>query len=92
MVSDLNKIDLNVRYISEILPPVRGKGDIQPFNQNKIYESLMKETGLSSKKAADIATKVVKRIISSQIEWLSAPEIREICCHDRKARDRESTS
>ncbi|MBD3229442.1 MAG: anaerobic ribonucleoside-triphosphate reductase [Candidatus Lokiarchaeota archaeon] len=71
----------NGRLVQELLPPVRTtKGDIEPFNSRKILESLMKETGINRDAANKITQKVIKRIISSDIQWLSGPEIRELCC------------
>jgi ribonucleoside-triphosphate reductase len=71
----------NGRFMKELLPSVRTtKGDLEPFDSEKILQSLMKETGINRDAATKITKQVVKRIISSNIQWLSGPEIRELCC------------
>jgi len=63
------------------LPLVRTtSGDIEPFNETKIINSLVKETGIDKDIAYIITQKVINRIIDSDIKWLSGPEIRELCC------------
>lgn len=50
------------------------------FDASKVYESLLKETGMSEKDANKITELTVRRIISSGIKFLSGPHIREIVC------------
>ncbi|MFW9823898.1 MAG: anaerobic ribonucleoside-triphosphate reductase [Candidatus Thorarchaeota archaeon] len=65
----------------DLLPKVfRTEGDLTDFNSSRIYESIIKETGLSEDKAKKITELVVRRIISSGIKFLSGPHIREIVC------------
>ncbi|MFX1525150.1 MAG: anaerobic ribonucleoside-triphosphate reductase [Promethearchaeota archaeon] len=65
----------------DLLPKVfRTEGDLTDFNSSRIYDSIIKETGLSEDKAKKITELVVRRIISSGIKFLSGPHIREIVC------------
>jgi ribonucleoside-triphosphate reductase len=65
----------------DLLPKVfRTEGNIADFDPSKIYESILKETGISEKDAKHITELVVRRIIRSGIEFLSGPHIREIVC------------
>lgn len=64
-----------------LLPNVfRTEGDMVDFDPSKIYDSVLKETGMSEKDAKHITELVVRRIISSGIKFLSGPHIREIVC------------
>ena len=64
-----------------LLPKVfRTEGDIVEFDPSKILNSIMKETGMDEEKAKHITELVVRRIISSGIQFLSGPHIREIVC------------
>ena len=68
-------------FLKNLLPKVsRTEGDVVPFNPIKIKESIVNETGLDSKSADRITQLVVRRIISSNISFLSGPHIREIVC------------
>ncbi len=68
-------------FLKNLLPKVsRTEGDVVPFNPIKIKESIVNETGLNSKSADRITQLVVRRIISSNISFLSGPHIREIVC------------
>jgi len=65
----------------DLLPKVfRTEGNITDFDSAKIYESLLKETGLNEKDVARITELVVRRIINYGIKFLSGPHIREIVC------------
>ncbi len=65
----------------DLLPKVyRTEGNIADFDPSKIYESILKETGMSESNAKHITELVVRRIISSGIKFLSGPHIREIVC------------
>jgi len=65
----------------DLLPKVfRTEGNIAEFDPNKIFESILKETGMSEIDANYITKLVVRRIISSGIKFLSGPHIREIVC------------
>lgn len=76
-----NKTINNNVLLSDLLPDVRTtKGDLVPFDGSMIFNSLVKETGIDKELANEITQKVIKRIISSNIQWLSGPEIRELCC------------
>jgi len=67
--------------LEQFLPRVREtNGDITRFDPEKITSSLIAEAGVSEKNAREVTKKVVQRIISSDIKWLSGPEIRELCC------------
>ncbi len=69
------------KYLKNLLPKVfKTEGDISEFNPRKIEESLIRETGLDSNNADKITEIVVRRIISSGIQFLSGPHIREIVC------------
>ena len=68
-------------FLKNLLPRVsRTEGDVVPFNPLKIKESIMLETGLDLESADRITQLVVRRIISSNISFLSGPHIREIVC------------
>ncbi|MFX0020849.1 MAG: anaerobic ribonucleoside-triphosphate reductase [Candidatus Hermodarchaeota archaeon] len=65
----------------DLLPKVfRTEGKIAEFDPSKIFESILKETGMSEKDTKHITELVVRRIISSGIKFLSGPHIREIVC------------
>ncbi|NVM36369.1 MAG: hypothetical protein HWN81_12295 [Candidatus Lokiarchaeota archaeon] len=65
----------------DLLPKVfRTEGNIAEFDPSKIFESILKETGMSETDAKHITELVVRRIISSGIKFLSGPHIREIVC------------
>ncbi len=71
----------NGDFINSLLPPVRtSRGMIENFDVSKIIRSLVKETGIDKEKATQVAKRVVQRIISSNIQWLSSPMIREMAC------------
>jgi len=71
----------NGDFIHSLLPPVRtSRGTIENFDVSKIIKSLVKETGIGKEKAAEVAKRIVQRIISSNIQWLSSPMIREMAC------------
>ncbi|MBD3254913.1 MAG: anaerobic ribonucleoside-triphosphate reductase [Candidatus Lokiarchaeota archaeon] len=72
---------LTKNYLKNLLPKVfRSEGDVENFHPSKIEESIIKETGLDEKTANRLTEKVVRRIISSGITFLSGPHIREIVC------------
>ncbi|MFO8017694.1 MAG: anaerobic ribonucleoside-triphosphate reductase [Promethearchaeia archaeon] len=72
---------LKQSYLDELLPKVyQTEGDIENFIPDKIKKSLIKETNLSEQEAEKITELVVRRIISSGIDFLSGPHIREIVC------------
>ncbi|MFW9829418.1 MAG: anaerobic ribonucleoside-triphosphate reductase, partial [Candidatus Thorarchaeota archaeon] len=65
----------------DLLPKVfRTEGNITEFDPTKIFDSIIKETGMSESDAKHITELVVRRIISSGIKFLSGPHIREIVC------------
>lgn len=65
----------------DLLPKVfRTEGNIAEFDPSKIFDSILKETGMSETDAKHITELVVRRIISSGIKFLSGPHIREIVC------------
>lgn len=69
------------KYLNKLLPRVfRTEGDVVPFDPVKIEQSLINETGLDQNAADKITELVVRRIISSGIQFLSGPHIREIVC------------
>jgi anaerobic ribonucleoside-triphosphate reductase len=64
-----------------LLPKVfRTEDDVSDFDPSKIFESIIKETGMKEEDAKNITELVVRRIISSGIKFLSGPHIREIVC------------
>lgn len=64
-----------------LLPKVfRSEGDVVQFDASKIFDSIMKETGMPEEEAKNVTELVVRRIISSGIKFLSGPHIREIVC------------
>jgi len=68
-------------FLKNLLPRVsRTEGDVVPFNPIKIKQSIVNETGLDLDSADRITELVVRRIISSNISFLSGPHIREIVC------------
>jgi len=68
-------------FLKNLLPRVsRTEGDIVPFDPFKIKQSIVSETGLNLESAGSITELVVRRIISSNISFLSGPHIREIVC------------
>ncbi len=65
----------------DLLPKVfRTEGNITEFDPSKIFDSILKETGMNETDANHITELVVRRIISSGIKFLSGPHIREIVC------------
>ena len=68
-------------YLKNLLPRVfKTEGDWVEFDPKKIEDSIVRETELDRKNANKITEIVVRRIISSGIEFLSGPHIREIVC------------
>ncbi len=64
-----------------LLPKViKTEGNIANFEPSKIYESILKETGMRKNDAKNMTELVVRRIISSGIKFLSGPHIREMVC------------
>jgi len=63
-----------------LLPRVFKKGDVEEFEPSKIMDSIIQETGVDEENARKITELVVRRIISSNIKFLSGPHIREIVC------------
>ncbi|NHI92154.1 MAG: anaerobic ribonucleoside-triphosphate reductase [Candidatus Lokiarchaeota archaeon] len=81
MAIQSKKINITEKLLQNIFPKVKSTGgNLQDFDANKIYESLIKETGISKSNAEIVTKTVVKRIITSSINWLSGPLIREMCC------------
>ncbi|MFW9941916.1 MAG: anaerobic ribonucleoside-triphosphate reductase [Candidatus Thorarchaeota archaeon] len=65
----------------DLFPKVfRTEGDLAEFESSRIFDSIIKETGMSEANANKITELVVRRIISSGIKFLSGPHIREIVC------------
>ncbi|HUX99927.1 MAG TPA: anaerobic ribonucleoside-triphosphate reductase [Candidatus Deferrimicrobium sp.] len=70
----------NTRLMNQMLPEVRtSRMDVEAFDSAKIIESLMRETGINRDAAEKVTTTVLKRIIQSNVQWLSGPQIREMC-------------
>ncbi|NVM54099.1 MAG: hypothetical protein HWN66_10400, partial [Candidatus Helarchaeota archaeon] len=70
----------NTRLMEEILPEVRtSRMDVEPFESKKIIDSLMRETGINRDAAEKVTKTVLRRIIQSNVQWLSGPQIREMC-------------
>ncbi len=63
-----------------LLPRVFKKGDVEEFEPSKIMDSIIQETGVDEENARKITELVVRRIISSNMKFLSGPHIREIVC------------
>jgi len=63
-----------------LLPKVFKKGDVDEFEPSKIMESIIQETSMDEENARKITELVVRRIISSNMKFLSGPHIREIVC------------
>ncbi|NVM04244.1 MAG: anaerobic ribonucleoside-triphosphate reductase [Candidatus Helarchaeota archaeon] len=55
-------------------------GDVEPFDSKKIIHSLISETTINENVAHKVTDMVLKRIINANIQWLSGPAIREMCC------------
>jgi len=71
----------NTRMINEMLPEVRtSRMDVEKFDSGKIIDSMVRETGINRDTAEKVTTTVLKRIIQSNVQWLSGPAIREMCC------------
>lgn len=64
------------KFLPEVL---RSKG-VQPFNPEKIRDSLIKETECSVEIANFLTQKVCSFLIASRIERVTGPLIREVCC------------
>jgi len=70
----------NSRLINDMLPEVRtSRMDVEGFESKKIIDSLMRETGVNRDAAEKVTKTVIKRIIQSNVQWLSGPQIREMC-------------
>ena len=64
-----------------MLPKVyRTEGDVVDFDPEKIFLSVLNETGMTEEKARNVTELVMRRIISSGMKFLSGPHIREIVC------------
>lgn len=57
---------------------VKRKSGDQPFDKDKIRDSLMKETGLTELIATDIALEVKRFVFINKLKIVTAPLIREI--------------
>jgi len=55
-------------------------GDVELFDSKKIIHSLISETKINENVANKVTDMVLKRIINANIQWLSGPAIREMCC------------
>lgn len=67
--------------VNRLLPKVfKTEGDMVAFDPSKIFDSLRKETEMSEENAQKVTELTVRRIISSGMEFLSGPHIREIVC------------
>ena len=65
----------------DLFPKVfRTEGDLAEFESSRIFDSIIKETGMNEANANKITELVARRIISSGIKFLSGPHIREIVC------------
>ena len=65
----------------DLLPKVyRTEGDVVDFDPEKIFLSVLNETGMTEEKARNVTELVMRRIISSGMKFLSGPHIREIVC------------
>ncbi len=54
--------------------------EFRDFDEKRIRNSLMKETGLSAEKAEEISQEVRSKIVRMGLSFLSAPLIRELVC------------
>ncbi|TFG27536.1 MAG: anaerobic ribonucleoside-triphosphate reductase [Promethearchaeota archaeon] len=80
-VKQKSEIKKKSKYLSNLLPRVfRTEGDMAEFDPFKIEKSIIQETGLNKEAANRLTEIVVRRIISSGIQFLSGPHIREIVC------------
>jgi ribonucleoside-triphosphate reductase len=69
-----------VRKREKKLPKVRStKGTMEPFDAQRIIDSLIEEAKLSHGDSQLVAVKVMDRIAASGIKFLSGPLIREMC-------------
>ncbi len=76
--SVLNYEDLVMR--ERKLPKVRTtSGTMEPFDAERIIDSLMLEAKLDRATAESVAITVMDRIVASGIKFLSGPLIREMC-------------
>ncbi len=67
--------------MNEMLPEVRtSRMDVEKFDSAKIIDSLERETGINRDAAEKVTKTVLKRIIQSNVQWLSGPQIREMAC------------
>ena len=67
------------KYLAKITLKVRSSRDkIEPFELAKIASTLMEETGASQETAFEIATEVWKELKKLNVEYLTAPMIREM--------------
>ncbi|MEJ2277928.1 MAG: anaerobic ribonucleoside-triphosphate reductase [Candidatus Lokiarchaeota archaeon] len=82
MLQDANEnYKMKKDFLKNLLPKVfRTEGDVVNFDPAKIRKSVMMETGMDLNSANKVTEVVVRRIISSGIEFLSGPHIREIVC------------
>ncbi|MHA1646803.1 MAG: hypothetical protein ACTSVL_04445 [Promethearchaeota archaeon] len=61
-------------------------GKISPFNPQFIVDSLIKETGLDQEKAIKVATDVLRRLSSLNMDFIAAPHLRELICGELTAK------
>lgn len=69
--------DLIPNYI-EFLPKVHTKNGTYIFHPGFIYQSLLKETSISKFNAKKITEQVVRFLVSSNLNLITAPLIREV--------------
>ncbi|WP_423793241.1 anaerobic ribonucleoside-triphosphate reductase [Methanocaldococcus indicus] len=74
----INK-ELAEKYNNEIILKVRtSEKEFEPFNKEKIYKSLIKETNIPKDIAKKIADDVERELKKLKVKYLTAPMIREI--------------
>jgi len=79
---NLKKVDKEAaeRYYQNNLLVRTSQSMFEPFDCNKIINSLIKETGINQKTAEKIAKKVRKELNKLRLEFVTAPLIREFVC------------
>ncbi|MDR0912657.1 MAG: anaerobic ribonucleoside-triphosphate reductase [Methanobrevibacter sp.] len=78
LLEDLDEEIAN-KYLAENALKVRTTRDkIEPFDLSKIANTLVEETGASQETAFKIASQVLKELKKLNVEYLTAPMIREI--------------
>lgn len=93
MVQSINNTNTETKFSTKSIFPrlIRNsRGDLKPFNPDKMIESLNKETGLDWNECIAVVKDSLKRITVLGVDTIQTSIIREIMCLDLLARNHEN--